>query len=49
MNGQRIIDFFDFKDFEDSDFEEALSDLRNFDVKDDELNLNYIHTHTSED
>lgn len=44
MNTQKIVDIYDFKDFDDSDFEEALSDLRQSGVKDDELNLNYIST-----
>lgn len=37
----RIIDLFDFKDFEDLDFKQALSDLKQFGVNDEELDLDY--------
>ena len=36
-----ILDFFDFHDFQDSDFQEAISDLKGFGVNEDELNLDY--------
>lgn len=35
------IDIFNFKDFDENDFSEALSDLQNFGVNNDELDLNY--------
>jgi hypothetical protein len=37
----KIIDIYNFDDFEDSDFNEALSDLKEFGVNEDEQNLNY--------
>jgi hypothetical protein len=39
----KIIDIYSFNDFEDCDFNEALSDLKEFGVNDDELNLNFIN------
>jgi len=39
----KIIDIYNFDDFEDSDFNEALSDLKEFGVNEDELNLNFIN------
>jgi hypothetical protein len=39
----KIVDIYSFNDFEDSDFNEALSDLKEFGVNDDELNLNFIN------
>jgi hypothetical protein len=39
----KIIDIYNFDDFEDADFNEALSDLKEFGVKEDELNLNFIN------
>jgi hypothetical protein len=38
------IDVFDFKDFDENDFSEALSDLQKFSVNNDELDLNYHPT-----
>lgn len=38
---EKIIDIYDFKNFEDEDFNEALSDLRFFGVNNDESNLNF--------
>lgn len=38
---EKIIDIYDFQDFDDADFDEALSDLRQFGVNENELNLNY--------
>jgi len=40
----KIVDIYNFNDFDDSDFDQALSDLREFGVNDDELNLNFINT-----
>lgn len=39
----KIVDIYSFNDFEDSDFNEALSDLKQFGVNDDELDLNFIN------
>lgn len=39
----KIIDIYSFDDFEDADFNEALSDLKQFGVNEDELNLNFIN------
>jgi len=39
----KIIDIYNFDDFEDSDFNEALSYLKQFGVNEDELNLNFIN------
>jgi hypothetical protein len=39
----KIIDIYFFNDFEETDFNEALSDLKQFGVNDDELNLNFIN------
>ena len=39
----KIIDIYSFNDFEETDFSEALSDLKQFGVNDDELNLNFIN------
>lgn len=35
------LNIYHFDDFEESELEEAFSDLRQFGVKDEELNLNY--------
>lgn len=37
------VDIFGYNDYEEEDFQEALSDLRKFGVNDDELNLNFIN------
>ena len=39
----KIVDIYSFNDFEENDFNEALSDLKQFGVNDDELNLNFIN------
>lgn len=39
----KIIDIYNFDDYEETDFNEALSDLKQFGVNDDELNLNFIN------
>jgi hypothetical protein len=39
----KIIDIYNFNDFEEADFNQALSDLKEFGVKEDELNLNFIN------
>lgn len=39
----KIIDIYSFNDFDDSEFDQALSDLKEFGVNDDELNLNFIN------
>lgn len=39
---QLVLDIFNFQDFDEKDFEEATSDLTEFGVNKDELNLNYI-------
>jgi hypothetical protein len=39
----KIVDIYSFNDFEDNDFNEAISDLKEFGVNDDELNLNFIN------
>ena len=39
----KIVDIYSFNDFEDTDFNEALSDLKLLGVNDDELNLNFIN------
>lgn len=39
----KIVDIYNFNDFDDIDFNEALSDLKEFGVNDDELNLNFIN------
>jgi len=36
------IDIYHFDDFDEEDFAAAFSDLKEFGVNDDELNLNYI-------
>jgi len=38
---QLELDFFHFEDFEESDFAEAISDLKDFGVNDNELDLPY--------
>jgi len=40
----KIIDIYHFDDFDEEDFAAAFSDLKEFGVNDDELNLNYIET-----
>ena len=37
------VHIFGYNDYEEEDFQEALSDLRKFGVNDDELNLNFIN------
>ena len=37
------VDIFGYNDYEEEDFQEALSYLRKFCVNDDELNLNFIN------
>ena len=39
----KIVDIYSFNDFEETDFNEALSDLKQCGVNDDELNLNFIN------
>jgi len=39
----KIVDIYSFNDFEEVDFNEALSDLKQFGVNEDELNLNFIN------
>jgi hypothetical protein len=39
----KIVDIYSFNDFEDNDFNEAISDLKQFGVNEDELNLNFIN------
>ena len=39
----KIVDIYSFDDFEDTDFDESLSDLKQFGVNEDELNLNFIN------
>jgi hypothetical protein len=39
----KIVDIYSFNDFEETDFNEALCDLKQFGVNDDELNLNFIN------
>jgi hypothetical protein len=40
----KIIDIYHFDDFDEEDLAAAFSDLKEFGVNDDELNLNYIET-----
>ena len=40
----KIVDIYQFDDFDEEDFAAAFSDLKEFGVNDDELNLNYIET-----
>lgn len=37
------VDIFDYNDYEEEDFQQALSDLKEFGVNEDELNLNFIN------
>ncbi len=39
----KIVDIYSFNDFEEAAFNEALSDLKQFGVNEDELNLNFIN------
>jgi len=39
----KIVDIYSFNDFEESDFSESLSDLKQFGVNEDELNLNFVN------
>ena len=39
----KIVDIYSFNDFEEADFDESLSDLKQFGVNEDELNLNFIN------
>ena len=39
----KIIDIYNFDDYEETDFNEALSDLKQFGVNEDELNLNFVN------
>jgi hypothetical protein len=39
----KIVDIYSFNDFEEADFYESLSDLKQFGVNEDELNLNFIN------
>jgi|TARA_B100001094_G_scaffold311133_1_gene346483 hypothetical protein len=41
---QLNLDFFYFSDFDERDFEEATSDLREFGVNDNEFNSEYLDT-----
>ena len=41
---QLQLDFFYFDDFEEQDFEEATSDLKEFGVNDNEFDLEYYDT-----
>lgn len=43
------VDIFGYNDYEEEDFQEALSDLQKFGVKDDELNLNFVHIEDSDE
>jgi len=38
----KIIDIYHFDDFDEEDFSTAFSDLKEFGVNDNELNLNFI-------
>ena len=40
----KVVDIYHFDDFDEEDFAAAFSDLKEFGVNDDELNLNYIET-----
>jgi len=37
------VDIFGYNDYEEEDFQQALSDLQQFGVKEDELNLNFVN------
>lgn len=37
------VDIFDYNDYEEEDFQQALSDLKEFGVNEDELNLNFVN------
>jgi hypothetical protein len=39
----KIVDIYSFDDFEEVDFNESLSDLKQFGVNEDELNLNFVN------
>ncbi len=39
----KIVDIYNFDDFDNTDFDEAFSDLKEFGVNEDELNLNFIN------
>jgi hypothetical protein len=39
----KIVDIYSFNDFEEADFSESLSDLKQFGVNEDELNLNFVN------
>ena len=43
------VEIFGYNDYEEEDFQEALSDLQKFGVKDDELNLNFVHIEDSDE
>jgi hypothetical protein len=38
----KVVDIYHFDDFDEEDFAAAFSDLKEFGVNNDELNLNYI-------
>lgn len=48
MLNNKIVDIFHFDDFDENDFAEALIDLKNFGVNDDELNLNFMSNEENE-
>jgi hypothetical protein len=37
------IDIFNYDDYDDEDFQQAISDLKEFGVNEDEVNLNFIN------
>jgi hypothetical protein len=39
----KIVDIYHYDDFDEEEFVEAISDLKQFGVNEDELNLNFIN------
>jgi hypothetical protein len=39
----RIVDIYHYDDFDEEEFVQALSDLKEFGVNEDELNLNFVN------
>ena len=39
----KIVDIYSFNDFEEAGLSESLSDLKQFGVNEDELNLNFVN------
>lgn len=37
------VDIFNYNDYDDEDFQQAISDLKEFGVNEDEVNLNFIN------